>query len=139
MINKERIKKDARKAALYCLSDETMATTAWTTLDYNMYGKRFVIVFGYMDGFEESEKDMYGKDGTRLCCKLAYQETGVIYLLNEYEMDWLMPMVPGSAVDVWDTEISLWEGCDIDEIVDWLLDEYEAYCNAVEELSEMAS
>ena len=130
-MNRTEIIRGARRAIWKCISDESRATTAWVTLGY-ADDKQFVLAFGYMDGFDEDERDIYGSDGERLCCKLAYQDIHKIYPLKEYGWDWDMPFVPGTE-DIWDTETSLTEGNDIKQLVEDMLKEWTQYLEALSE------
>lgn len=117
------ITKEVKELIEKCLGDHTV--TAWRPLE-EKDGGMYAIVIGYMDGFDEDEKDKYGSDGERLCMKVGFRADNSI--MSEYEMDWPMPMVPGSDTnEVWDTEIALSEGMDILETVEWLLKEYDGF------------
>ena len=71
---------------------------------------RWSIVVAWMSGYEPDETDeeewTITEDGYtyHLNGKVAYQPTNS--LMQEYEMDWLMPGVKGSR-DVWDTELTI--------------------------------
>lgn len=111
-----------------CLADH--AVTAWQVIDETTEGT-YAIVIGYSDGFEDDEKDLYGGDGERLCMKVGFLKKNSI--MSEYGVDWEMPLVPGTqSGEVYDTEMSISEGTDLFKTVEWLLKEYDKYCELKE-------
>lgn len=112
-----------------CLADH--AVTAWQVIDETPEGT-YAIVIGYSDGFgEDDEKDAYGADGERLCAKVAFLKKNSV--MSEYGVDWEMPEVPGTTTgEIYDTEMSLSEGTDLFKTVEWLLKEYDKYCELKE-------
>ena len=59
-------------------------------------------------------------EGDRLSVKLATQPWNSM-LQCDYDVDWMMPVVDG---DVYDTERQIYEGYDVDEIVDGLMNDW---------------
>ena len=81
------------------------------------------MAFAYDDcpSEEALKNDPYVNDeGYRLCVKLATQPWNSM-LQCDYDVDWMMPVVDG---DVYDTERLIYEGYDVDEIVDGLMNDW---------------
>lgn len=85
----------------------------------------WAIVLGWADGFDKVENDDC-TDGTwRLCVKLAYQPWNSM-LQCDYDIDWTMPYDEESG-EVDDTEISIYPNTNLEECIDWLLEQYKRY------------
>ncbi len=95
--------------------------TGYVTLDV-VDGKRWAIVIGWMDGFEDEGISDYKRDDCRLCGKVAYQSTNSV--MQEYDYDWLMPYDENTG-EVWDTDTSIDSDGNIDSCIDWWLSEWE--------------
>ena len=85
----------------------------------------WAIVLGWADGFEEDENDDCSNGTYRLCTKLAYQPSNSI-MQCDYDIDWLMPYNEETG-DVDDNELCVYSDSNIEEIIDWLLENYSSY------------
>ena len=84
----------------------------------------WAIVLGYSDGFEPEPNNPYRKGDCNLCIKLAFQPNNSV-MQCDYDIDWLMPYEDNGDVD--DTELTLSEGDDLNEAVDWLFNQFKRY------------
>lgn len=85
----------------------------------------WAIVLGWSDGYEPNENDDC-MDGTySLCAKIAYQPNNSL-MQCDYDVDWLMPYNEETG-EVDETEITIFSGCDLEWVVNWLLECYSTY------------
>lgn len=122
-MNKEQLVKEFISAVDY------MKTTKFNGTYYWILGSDekndWAIVLGWSGGFEPDEHDDC-MDGTYcLCAKVAFQPNNSI-MQCDYEVDWIMPYNEQTG-EVDDNEISIFSGCDLDYVVNWLLDCYATY------------
>ena len=101
-------------------------STYYQILGRDEFDNDWAIVLGWCDGFEEDKSDDCSDWTYRLCIKVAYQPSN--FLMKDYDIDWLMPYNIETG-DVDDTEIVIFDGYDIDVIIEWLLGCYERYMN----------
>ena len=103
--------------------------TVWSKLEDNKDGT-FAIVVGYGSGFDEKEKDTYADgDGYRICMKVAFHSKKNI--MHSYDTDWVLPADhEGECVDL---EIPIYEDTNIDETVEYLVNEYQKYKKDLQE------
>lgn len=89
-------------------------------LDTDDNGNDWAIVMAYMD---------YDGDGNeKLYAKMAYQPSNSI-MQCDYDIDWLMPY-DNETGEVWDTEVAVYSADYAEEIVNWLIRNYEEYMAA---------
>lgn len=115
------IRSDVRKLILNLKNPDKWDYTGYVTLDV-VDGKRWAIVIGWMDGFEDEGTTDYKRDDCRLCGKVAYQSEHSV--MQEYDYDWLMPYDENTG-EVWDTNTSIDSDGNIDSCIDWWLNEWE--------------
>ena len=122
-MNREKLIKQFKRAVEEIRSTHHNGTYFWDLgIDD---GKRWAIVLGWSDGFEENPKDNC-TDGTwRLCAKLAYQPVNSM-LQCDYDIDWVMPYNSETG-EVDDNEMSIYPRYNAEEIIDWLLKCYKTY------------
>ena len=115
------IRQKVRNLILDLKNPDKWDYTGYVTLDV-VDGKRWAIVIGWLDGFEDEGTADYKRDDCRLCGKVAYQSTHSV--MQEYDYDWLMPYDEDTG-EVWDTDTSINSDDNIDSCIDWWLSEWE--------------
>lgn len=123
-----RIENSIRSAIADLVAERDVTVTHWTylgkTFDYagiedEVAEKRWCAVLAWQDGFENDCSEY--KYGTyRICCKIAYQNTNS--MLQDYDIDWLMPVDEYGDVD--DTETHLEGEFGIDYLVEWIMENW---------------
>jgi len=105
-------------------------------------GRKWSVVVGWSDGFEENEED-YFSDGTyQICTKIAYQESNNI-MQCDFDIDFTMPYNEETS-EVCDTCSSISRSVDWSELAEELLKEFKevtdefAFFEEVEEDEEVA-
>lgn len=103
------------------------STTYIVDLD-NVDGKRWAVVFGWVD---------YSGDGKyELCGKVAYNDS----YMKDYDYDWIMPYDEETG-EVWDTEVAITPNDDF--TIDWWIEQWDMikkeYINAEDGSIESAT
>ena len=120
--NKEKLKNDMIETVKKMCSEKDLTVTAIFRLDDD--GEHtWSIVFGWTDGFEQSDLPMASGE-YRLCGKCAYVSNKSI--MHEYNIDWLMPKCNNSD-DVDDTDIAFETEDEIEDNINWLIEQFERY------------
>ena len=124
MTNFDNLVKEFTGAVEEMRTKHPIGTYHWT-LNVDDNGKKWAIVLGWADGYEEDEEDDC-MDGTyRLCAKLAYQPVNSM-MQCDYDIDWLIPYDEETG-EVDDTEVSIYPNDNLEEIICWLLKCYLPY------------
>lgn len=119
---KEEIKEKLPAAIQDMISDHKPGTYYWRIKEIR--NNVWAIVLGWCDGFEVEDGNPYVRDdGMGLCIKLAYQPSNSA-MQCDYDIDWYMP---SDGADVDDTEVSLDSSADINQLVDWLFEQFDRY------------
>lgn len=90
-------------------------------------GKRFAIVIGWLNGFDEHENDNFCDKGFRLCVKVAYQSVDSI-MQCDYDIDWDEVCLKGTG-EVFDTEHPLYPDTNFTEVAESIAMDYLAITN----------
>ena len=123
-MDKNTLLKEFANAVEYMKKTKANGTYHWI-LGRDEDDNDWAIVLGWADGFEPNEDDDC-MDGTySLCAKIAYQPYNSL-MQCDYDIDWIMPYNKESG-DVDETEIAIFSGCDMEYVIDWLLDCYSSY------------
>ena len=126
-MNKAKLVKEFANAISNMRKTHENGTYHWY-LGTDENNNDWAIVLGWLDGFEADETDDC-MDGTwRLCSKLAYQPCNSL-MQCDYDIDWFMPYDEESG-EVNDTEIPICSNINmtnIEEIIDWFLEQYSSY------------
>lgn len=122
-MNRKELVKQFTEAVKRMKQTHENGTYHWNLDVYNH--NQWAIVLGWADGFEEDPNDEC-MDGTyRICAKLAFQPTNSM-LQCDYDIDWLMPYDENTS-EVDDTEISIYPESNLENIIYYLLGQYESY------------
>jgi hypothetical protein len=125
-MNNAKLVKEITNAVEYMKKTKFDGTYYWI-LDTDENGNDWAIVLGWSDGYEPNANDDC-MDGTySLCAKIAYQSSKSI-MQCDYDLDWTTPYNEETG-ETDETEIALFTGCDMEWVVNWLLDCYESYNN----------
>lgn len=103
MKNLISLQEDIQKTVKEMTENIDLSRTMWLPL-YQDGNKTWALVFGWMGDFNPEEADgVYQLDDSRLCGKIAYNDT----YMKDYDIDWVMPL--DNEGEVIDTETSLAE------------------------------
>jgi hypothetical protein len=123
-MNKTKLIKEFTNAVEHMKKTKANGTYHWL-LGTDENNNDWAIVLGWSDGFEPDESDDC-MDGTySLCSKIAYQPNNSL-MQCDYDIDWTIPYNEETG-EVDDTEIAIFSGCDLEYVVNWLLDCYSSY------------
>ena len=123
-MDKNTLLKEFTNAVEYMKKTKANGTYHWI-LGRDEDNNDWAIVLGWADGFEPNEFDDC-MDGTySLCAKIAYQPYNSA-MQCDYDVDWIQPYDEATN-EVDETEIAIFSGCDMEYVIDWLLDCYSSY------------
>ena len=118
-----RIYENTKSAILNLAKTKDKEETHFIVLQ-NRNKIRWAIVVAWVPGFEEVNftDDDFSDGEYRICAKVAYQPTNS--LMQEYDIDWLMHYDEETG-DVDDTETTVGSYDDIDDVINWLICQWE--------------